>query len=353
MAGGTGGHVFPGLAVAKQLREQGVEVHWLGTAQGLEARVVPEANFPLHTISISGIRGKGMMASLGAPVKILSAINHAKKILKEIKPDVVLGMGGFASGPGGLACKLLRIPLVIHEQNAKAGLTNRMLSKIAVRVLEGFPGAFKPSTKIVMVGNPVRSEIENLPSPGVRFAAHTLPFRLLVLGGSLGAQALNEVVPKALSLISSDQRPAVFHQAGDKLFHDTENLYKSMGINAEVIPFIQDMAEAYSMADVVICRAGALTVSELCVVGLGAILVPYPHAADDHQTANAGFMVKLNAAICVQQSELTAERLADILRQIGASPEMRLSMANAAYERRRIHIAQTICQILKEVAELS
>lgn len=349
MAGGTGGHVFPGLAVAQYLRDQGVEVHWLGTAQGLEARLVPEADIPLHVITITGVRGKGWQTKLLAPFKILHAVWQSLKLIRAVHPDVVLGMGGFASGPGGAAAWLLRCPLVIHEQNARAGMTNRLLSVVADKVLEGFPHTFSAQTKVVYVGNPVRQAIEVLPLPDKRLLPARGRCRLLILGGSLGAQALNELVPHALARLQPDERPEIRHQTGDKHHEETKKLYKSMGMEADLVPFIKEMAEAYTWADVVICRAGALTIAELCAAGLGAVLVPYPFAVDDHQTANAEFMVRGQAAICWQQKDLTAEALADIVRQLIKSPERRLSMAQAAYQLRRERVAEKIGQICEEV----
>lgn len=349
MAGGTGGHIFPGLALAHYLRDQQIEVHWLGTSQGLEARLVPEANFPLHLITISGLRGKGIKTLLTAPVKIVAAILQSRRIIKAIHPDVIIGMGGFASGPGGIAGWLLRSPLLIHEQNAKAGFTNKMLAYIAKKVIEGFPAAFKSQPKVMLLGNPVRAEIENLPPPKDRLMPPRLPFRLLVLGGSLGAQALNEVVPKALAQLKPEERPEVLHQTGDKHFDITKKAYESSNIQVNLIPFIKDMASAYAWADVVLCRAGALTVAELCVAGLGAVLVPYPFAVDDHQTANANFMVKEGAALCIQQLELTENRLADILREFSRSPEKRLTMAEAAYQLRKVKVPEKIFDILLEI----
>lgn len=350
MAGGTGGHVFPGLAAAHYFREHGVDVHWLGTSQGLEARVIPEHHIPLHFISISGLRGKGVMPLLKAPYHIFQAIWQARKIMTEVKPDVVIGMGGFVSGPGGVASWLSRVPLVIHEQNAKAGLTNKLLSVLAKRVLQGFPGAFKAGRKVVTIGNPVRNEIENIPSPEQRMPTDRKPFRMLVLGGSLGARALNEIVPQALSLMDKDVRPEVMHQTGDKHFQETKKLYESIGIQADLVPFVKDMAGVYSWADMVLCRAGALTVAELCAAGLGAIFVPFPHAVDDHQTANAEFMVKEDAAMCVQQKDLTQERLADIVEQFALSPVKRLEMAQAAYRLRQVHVTEKIYEICEEIS---
>jgi UDP-N-acetylglucosamine--N-acetylmuramyl-(pentapeptide) pyrophosphoryl-undecaprenol N-acetylglucosamine transferase len=352
MAGGTGGHVFPGLAVANYLRDHGVDVHWLGTSNGLESRLVPEANFPLHLITISGLRGKGIKPLLMAPIKVSKAVVQSMRVLKEVGPDVVIGLGGFVSGPGGMASWLMRRPLIIHEQNAKAGFTNKMLVRFAKKVLEGFPSAFKPQPKVVVVGNPVRSDIEHLPPPQERLHPSRSPFRLLVLGGSLGAQALNDVVPKALARLNPDERPDVFHQTGDKLFEAAKKSYESyesIGIKVILVPFVKDMGKVYAWADIVLCRAGALTVAELCTVGLGAIFVPYPHAVDDHQTANANFMVQGSAALCIQQIELTESRLADIIRQFSQSPEKRLAMAKAAYQLRRVNVTEKIFDILSEV----
>lgn len=347
MAGGTGGHIFPGLALARYLREQGIEVQWLGTAQGLEAKLVPEAGFPLHQVTIRGLRGKGIGALVLAPYKIAQAMMQSWRIIRQFKPDMVIGFGGFVSGPGGVAAWLQGCPLVIHEQNAKAGLTNQLLAKLAKRVLEGFPGAFKTQAKVVTVGNPVRAEIENLPAPDQRQTHEKL--RLLVLGGSLGAQALNEVLPNAISHLSQSDRPAIRHQTGEKQLQATEERYKRLGVDAELLPFIKDMANAYAWADVVLCRAGALTVAELCAVGLGAILVPYPYAVDDHQTSNADFMVKAGAAICIQQKELTELGLADMIKRFNASRNECQAMANAAFQLRRINVAKTMLEICKEI----
>lgn len=349
MAGGTGGHVFPGLAVANYFRDQGVEVHWLGTSQGLESRLVPEAGLPMHLITISGIRGKGIKPLLNAPIKISKAIKEAMRVIHEINPDVVIGMGGFVSGPGGVASWITKRPLIICEQNAKAGTTNRILATISKRIVQGFPDSFKSQAKLATLGNPVRPEIANLPSPEQRFNAPGKKFRLLVLGGSLGAQALNSVIPKALAEIPEAERPEVWHQTGDKLFEAAKTAYESMHIQANLQPFIKDMGEAYSWADMVICRAGALTVAELCAVGLGAILVPFPYAVDDHQTANAQYMAKHDAALCIQQTDLTATRLADIVREFSNSPEKRVAMAQAAYRLRKVDVAEKIYQICEEV----
>lgn len=349
IAGGTGGHVFPGLALANYFREQGVEVHWMGTQAGIEARLVPEAKIPLHLVDIAGIRGKGIKPLLLAPIRITKAIFQSLSIISKVNPDIVIGMGGFVGGPGGVAAWLKRKPLVIHEQNAKPGTTNKILSKIATKVLMGFPETFKSNSNVINVGNPVRAEIENLPPPDVRLSTPHTPFRLLVLGGSLGAQALNEMVPKALGKMNLENRPEVMHQTGEKFFDTAKKCYESLGVQANLIPFVKDMAHAYAWADMVICRAGALTVAELCAVGLGAIFVPFPFAIDDHQTANANFMVKHDAALCIQQSELTESRLADIVGEFSRSPEKRLEMANAAFHLRQVNVAKTIYQLCKEM----
>ncbi len=349
MAGGTGGHVFPGLAVAQCLQRKGVEVHWLGTQQGLESRLVPSAGIPLHCISIQGLRGKGIKALLWAPFRIIAALRESMRVIKKVKPDIVIGMGGFVSGPGGVACWLMRCPFLIHEQNAKAGLTNKILSRFAARVLEGFPGTFSSRLRVITTGNPVRPEIENLLPPSQRLLSSSSRVRLLVLGGSLGAQALNELLPRALAQMSPDERPEVLHQTGVKHIDLTKKHYESMKVQANVQAFIEDMAQAYAWADLVLCRAGALTVAELCAAGLGAILVPFPYAVDDHQTENACFMVKHDAALCIQQSVLTDVRLADILREFAQSPEKRMTMAEAAYRLRQANVAERIVGICKEV----
>jgi len=352
MAGGTGGHVFPGLAIAKYLRDRDVEVHWLGTSRGLEAQLVPEADIPLHLITIGGLRGKGIKTLLAAPIKIMTAIKEARRVIHEVKPDVVLGLGGFVSGPGGIASWLSHCPLVIHEQNAKAGFTNKILARFAKRVLEGFPNAFAPQAKVIPIGNPIRHEIEALPAPDLRLnRADKEKLRLLVLGGSLGAKALNEMVPQALAHLALADRPNVRHQTGEQHMEGAKKAYQSKEIDVNLTAFIKDMAGAYEWADIVICRAGALTVSELCAAGLGAVLVPFPHAVDDHQTANAQFMVDCHAAYCIQQRELTAEQLADIVRQFAQSPEKRLSMAKAAYSLRKVQVAEKIFDILLDVVK--
>lgn len=347
MAGGTGGHVFPGLAVAKRFREAGIEVHWLGTTKGLEARWVREANIPLYFISISGIRGKGWKDILLAPWRLTKAIFQSLKIIHQLKPDVVLGMGGFVSGPGGIASWILGYPLVIHEQNAKAGTTNRWLARVAKKVLEGFPNTFKDRTKVITTGNPVRVEIANLESNVMASSLSSL--HLLVVGGSLGASPINQLVPKAIAALPLSMRPYILHQTGEKTFADTQKAYQDAGVTAEIQPFIVDMGKAYRWASVVLCRAGALTVAELCAAGRGAILVPFPYAIDDHQTANARYMSENNAALLIQQRSLTVEVLVEILKELHTKPAKYGAMANAAYQLRKIDATDHVVKACLDV----
>ena len=326
MAGGTGGHVFPALAVARALMAQGASVEWLGTRRGIETQLIPEADIPLHFIAVEGVRGKGKLALLKAPLQIARAVAQARTVVKQVKPDAVLGFGGFASGPGGVAARISGIPLIIHEQNAVAGTTNRMLAKIASRVLEAFPSGLPGGQQ---VGNPVREEIAQLPEPKARIGKEK-PLRLLVLGGSLGAVAINELVPQALALLPEALRPRVIHQAGKRHLDIARASYQQVGVEAEVVPFIADMAEAYATADLIICRSGALTVSEIAAAGVGAIMVPFPFAIDDHQTKNGEWLQQAGGAIVVQQDQLTAEQLAGLLNDLFAQPEKLLSMAEAA-----------------------
>lgn len=313
MAGGTGGHVFPALATAHELQRQGVHVEWLGTQKGIEARVIPEADIKLHCIDVAGLRGKGRLSLLLAPFKVLLAIWQALAVLRQVKPDVVLGMGGFASGPGGVAAKLLGKPLVIHEQNAIAGMTNKILSKMAWRVLEAFEDAFPSETDTETVGNPVRGPILQMNDPRERYGNRSGKIRLLVVGGSLGAKAINETLPEVLAQMPEEQRPEVWHQTGKRTYEETLERYQRLGLDVRVVPFIEQMDEAYGWADLVLCRAGALTVSELAIAGVAAILVPFPFAVDDHQTANAKYLAQLDAAQLVPQPELTVDRLKKLL----------------------------------------
>lgn len=350
MAGGTGGHIFPGLAIARYLKEKDIEVHWLGTTAGLEARLVPDAGIPLHFIEVKGLRGKGISSLLSAPFRLITALAQARKVMKAVQPDRVIGMGGFVSGPGGVAAWLMNYPLIIHEQNAKAGLTNRLLAPFSKYILEGFPGAFKSRRNVLTVGNPVRADIEALPSPNARSHTAVKPMRLLVLGGSLGAQVLNQTVPQVLAMLSPTDRPIVLHQTGEKHWEETRKTYEALGIEAEVVPFIKEMGATYGSVDLVLCRAGALTVAELCAAGLGAIFVPYPHAVDDHQTANAQFMVCKQAALCLPQAQLEVAKLAELIRQFNADPGKRLKMAEAAYQLRHSQVPAKIFDILSQVS---
>lgn len=350
MAGGTGGHIFPGLAVAKFFREAGIEVHWLGTHKGLESKLVPEANFPLHYISISGIRGKGWKDLLFAPWRLTTAILQSIKIIRQIQPDVVIGMGGFVSGPGGIASCLLKRPLVIHEQNAKPGTTNKWLAKVAKKILEGFPNTFVSRKNVITTGNPVRTEIANLPNPEQRFQTKNPRLRLLVFGGSLGATAINLLVPQAIAKIPENERPEIFHQTGEKNFEETQKAYLAAGVTAEIKPFIVEMDKAYEWADIALCRAGALTIAELCAAGLGAILVPLPNSIDDHQTANAQFMANNKAAWLMPQRELSPDRLAYLLKDLNLDREKCYLMAQSAYKSRKIHATEQVLKICQEIS---
>jgi len=314
LAGGTGGHVYPALAVARALQRQSREVVWLGTRRGLEARVVPAAGIPIEWVAIGGLRGKGVGTLLLAPFRLLFALLQSLLLMLKHRPAAVLGMGGFVSGPGGVAAWLTRRPLVIHEQNAVAGLTNRLLARLARVVLQAFPGSFNARAAAETVGNPVRPEIAAIAEPDVRLAGRSGAIRLLVLGGSLGALALNQLVPAALALLPEDQRPVVRHQTGDRTLLEASAAYAEHHVEAELTPFIEDMAEAYAWADLVVCRAGALTVAELSAAGLPAIFVPFPAAVDDHQTANAQPMVTAGAAEILQQRDLSGDSLSALLK---------------------------------------
>lgn len=329
MAGGTGGHVFPALAVARELQARGARISWLGTRAGIEARLVPEHDLPLHTIDVAGLRGKGLLSWLGAPLRLLRACAQAFVLLRRLSPQLVVGMGGFAAGPGGVAAWLQRRPLLIHEQNAAAGLTNRCLVRLASTVLQAFPDTFAPRQAAMTVGNPVRADILALPRPMQRWAGRNGAIRLLVLGGSGGALAINERVPAALAQLSVAERPQVRHQAGRTLAA-AEAAYAEHGVQAEITAFIDDMAQAYAWADVVVCRSGALTVAELAAAGVSALLVPFPHAVDDHQSANAAWLVAAGAARMIRQSELSVERLAAEIRQLCGDRAALLSRAEAA-----------------------
>lgn len=330
MAGGTGGHVFPALATARALQEKGHDVFWLGAKGGMEERLIGDTDIPLSLIHISGLRGKGKLALLSAPFRLMRALGEAFTVLRKVKPDCVVGMGGFVTGPGGVAAWLRKTPLVIHEQNAIAGMTNRWLTRFAEVVLEAFPGSFGDKVITRCTGNPVRKDVADIAEPEVRLQGRSGPARVLVIGGSLGAQVFNQQLPQALALMPEAQRPDVRHQCGEKNREAACAAYEAAGVSARVEPFIQDMAEAYTWADLVLCRAGALTVSELCAAGVGAVLVPFPHAVDDHQTENGQHMVKAGAAILMPQPKMTPEVLAETLQDLAANRERILNMAKAA-----------------------
>ncbi len=331
MAGGTGGHVFPALATARVLRERGYDLVWLGTHRGIEARLVPAAGIPVEWLSVSGLRGKGIGTLLAAPFRLATALFQALRAVRRHRPSVVLGAGGFVSGPGGVAAWLTRTPLVVHEQNAVAGLTNRLLARIADRVLEGFPGSFGDGVKAERVGNPVRREIANVPPPERRYAGREGPVRLLVFGGSQGSSRLNTVVPAAISELPDWLRPEVLHQTGAQGAEETAAAYRARGIAADVRAFIDDMASAYGWADLAVCRSGALTIAELAAAGVPAVLVPFPSAVDDHQTRNAQYVVRVGAAVLQSESGLTPVSLAAKLRELLEAGRPRLErMARAA-----------------------
>jgi UDP-N-acetylglucosamine--N-acetylmuramyl-(pentapeptide) pyrophosphoryl-undecaprenol N-acetylglucosamine transferase len=310
MAGGTGGHVFPGLAVADLMRSRGWNVIWMGNPAGMEAKLVAGRGYGAENfapVRFGALRGKGLLRKLMLPFSLLSGFWQAACEIRRVQPDVVLGMGGYISFPGGVMARLLGKPLVLHEQNSVVGLANRMLAKIATRVLSGFPEILPGA---IWAGNPVRTEIAALPTPAERYAAHDGPIRVLVLGGSLGAAVLNETVPKGLALIPDDEQPQVVHQSGEKHLAALQSNYSAANVAAHCVAFIDDMAGAYDWADLVVCRAGALTVAELAAAGVASVLVPFPHAVDDHQTSNARFLSQAGGAILLPQAELTPEKIA-------------------------------------------
>ncbi len=329
-AGGTGGHVYPALEIAKHLRARGINVEWLGTHKGLEAKLVPGEGFRLHALSVGGLRGKGMFRWLLAPLMLIKALGSSVRVVRRVRARLVLGMGGYAAGPGGVAAWLMRVPLFIHEQNAVPGLTNRLLSRLATRVMEAFPGSFDPSVGALHAGNPVRAEIGALPEPETRLANRAGPIRVLVLGGSQGARAINRVLPDALAALPSSGLVEIRHQAGSLHLDDTRALYAKAGVDVEPVAFIDDMAAAYAWADLVICRAGAMTVCELAAAGVAAVLVPFPFAVDDHQTRNARFLSEAGAAVLVRESDLTPELLCELLLEFASARERLLTMASSA-----------------------
>ncbi|MBI5626621.1 MAG: undecaprenyldiphospho-muramoylpentapeptide beta-N-acetylglucosaminyltransferase [Nitrosomonadales bacterium] len=373
MAGGTGGHIFPALAVADVLRSQDWRVTWLGAPNSMEAELVPKHGYGMALIRFSGLRGKGLLRKLMLPINLLTALWQSATVILRYRPDVVLGMGGYITFPGGLMAALLRRPLVIHEQNSVAGLSNRVLAHFSQKVLSGFPGVLP---KAEWCGNPVRSSIANLPEPRQRYAKRSGKLNVLVMGGSLGAKAINEVMPQALALLSEEVRPNgqarsplpsplphageggngslreclfnVVHQTGKQHFDDVQQLYRQAGVQADIRPFLDDMAGSYANADVVICRAGALTIAELAAAGVASILIPYPFAVDDHQTYNARFLSGQGAAVLLPQSELSAEKLARLLREL--TREKLLAMAQHARSLAKADAAQQVAQVCEELA---
>jgi UDP-N-acetylglucosamine--N-acetylmuramyl-(pentapeptide) pyrophosphoryl-undecaprenol N-acetylglucosamine transferase len=352
MAGGTGGHVFPGLAVASELVAQNWQIHWLGTSSRMEAQIVPQAGYPISFIDVVGVRKNGIVTLLLAPFKIIKAIIQAHKVIKQFQPHVVIGMGGFASGPGGVAAWLNRLPLILHEQNAVPGLTNKLLSRIAEKVLTGFDDTFpqqneSQSNKYSWVGNPVRSEFAELPEK----TRIDLPFNLLVVGGSLGAQVLNETVPLALAEI---KQVNVLHQTGAGHLSTVQAAYTQQAIQADlyqITEFIDDIPAAYAWADLIICRAGALTVAEVAAAGVAAIFVPLPYAVDDHQTKNADTLVNIQAAFLLPQDELTAQRLCTLLQECLQSPNTLIEMGKRAKTVARLNAAKEVAHCCIKLSE--
>lgn len=346
MAGGTGGHVYPAMAVADHLQAQGWRIVWLATEEGMENRLIAGKPYLVEVIRMRGVRGKGWMHILATPGLMVQACWQSWRAMRHQRPHVVLGMGGFAAFPGGLVAALTRRPLVIHEQNSIAGLTNRVLAKFAKRVLIACPGAL--GGRAELVGNPVRADIAALAPPEARFTGRHGPLRLLVVGGSLGAQALNETVPQALALLPADKRPAIIHQAGASHLFALRDNYRHAGVAGHTLAYLDDMAAMYAWADLVICRAGALTIAELAAAGVASILVPFPQAVDDHQTHNARYLAEHGAALLLPQSALTAQGLADLL--AGLSREQLLVMAQRARELARPEATAAVAAVLAEEA---
>ena len=346
MAGGTGGHVYPAMAVADFLKNKGWQIVWLCTEGGMENRLIATKDYQKAMITMRGVRGNGFLGWLLLPAKLAKAFNQSAKALRQYQPNVVLGMGGFAAFPGGLMAKLLGKPLIVHEQNSVAGLTNKTLAHVAQRVLAAFPAAF--GSKAVLVGNPVRENITQIVAPEARLQKHDGALRLLIVGGSLGAQALNEVLPKALAQIPENKRPEVVHQAGEKHIATLLAYYEAAKVKADARAFIEDMAEMYAWADIVICRAGALTIAELSAAGIASVLVPFPHAVDDHQTSNAHYLSDAGAAVLIPQTEFTVEKVVKLLQDL--TREKCLDMAIKARLLGKPEATATVANICMELA---
>ncbi|WP_350295076.1 undecaprenyldiphospho-muramoylpentapeptide beta-N-acetylglucosaminyltransferase [Limnohabitans sp. Rim8] len=346
MAGGTGGHIFPGLAVAEALREKGWRVHWLGTPGSMESELVPAQGFSVEMIEFNGVRGKGFTALFMLPWRLCKAFVQSLSVMHRVKPDVVVGMGGYVSFPGGMMSVLRGVPLILHEQNSVAGMANRVLSKIADRVFTAFPDVIHGA---LWVGNPLRSAFTKQASPAHRFAGRRGRLHVLVVGGSLGAKALNDVVPRALALMSEETRPQVIHQSGVKQIDALRANYQAAGVSAELTPFIEDTATAFSQADLIICRSGASTVTEIAAVGAAALYVPFPFAVDDHQTTNAQFIVQQGGGWLVQQAELTPESLA--AQWLGLGRAELLSRAEAAWKQKKINATHEVVSACEELAQ--
>ncbi|KLO60842.1 UDP-N-acetylglucosamine--N-acetylmuramyl-(pentapeptide) pyrophosphoryl-UDP N-acetylglucosamine transferase [Delftia tsuruhatensis] len=345
MAGGTGGHIFPGLAVAQALRERGWNVRWLGAPGSMESRIVPAQGFPLETIEFSGVRGKGIMTLAFLPMRLLRAFWQALAVVRRVKPDVVVGLGGYISFPGGMMAVLAGKPLVLHEQNSVAGMANKVLASVSHRIFTAFPNVFPKGR---WVGNPLRQAFTEQPAPEQRFAGRSGPLRLLVVGGSLGAKALNEIVPQALALIPADVRPVVLHQSGAAQIDALRANYAAAGVQAELTPFIDDTARAFAEADVIVCRAGASTVTEIAAVGAAAIYVPFPSAVDDHQTTNARFLVDAGGGWLMQQSALTAQSLAEMLQNM-----QRATLLERAGKAKKMQKTEATAEVVAACEELA
>ena len=345
LAGGTGGHIFPGLAVAQALRARGAQVTWLGADGGMETRLVPQHGVAIDTIAVKGLRGKGIATLLSAPLRVLRAVRDAARVLRARRPDAVVSFGGYAAGPGGIAARIVGIPLLVHEQNRAAGMTNKVLAKAAKQVLVGFPQTFAEET---LVGNPVRAQIATVLPPAQRDFHHGGALRLLVLGGSQGARALNNAVPQAIAALGLPVE--VLHQAGEKMLDEARKAYADAHVEGRVEPFIADMASAYAWADLVVCRAGASTLAELCAAGVGSVLVPFAAAVDDHQTRNAEYLVEHGAALLLKQDAGLAANLQGALRALAAAPQRRLAMAEAARTLARTDAAERIADRVLELS---